>query len=51
MNYNKFIDHTALKADTQKAVITKLCQEAKDYDFASVCVNPTWVMILLKMSS
>ena len=43
MNYNKFIDHTALKADTQKAVITKLCQEAKDYDFASVCVNPTWV--------
>ena len=43
MDYNKFIDHTALKADTQKAVITKLCQEAKDYDFASVCVNPTWV--------
>ncbi len=24
-------------------MITKLCQEAKDYDFASVCVNPTWV--------
>lgn len=43
MNYNKFIDHTALKADTKKDVITKLCQEAKEYDFASVCVNPTWV--------
>lgn len=43
MNYNKFIDHTALKADTQKATITKLCDEAKQYDFASVCVNPTWV--------
>lgn len=43
MNYNKFIDHTALKADTKKATITKLCEEAKQYDFASVCVNPTWV--------
>lgn len=43
MNYNKFIDHTALKADTAKAVIIKLCDEAKEYHFASVCVNPTWV--------
>lgn len=43
MNYNKFIDHTALKADTKKDAIEKLCQEAKEYDFASVCVNPTWV--------
>ena len=43
MNYNKFIDHTALKADTTQATITKLCEEAKQYDFASVCVNPTWV--------
>ena len=43
MKYNKFIDHTALKADTTKATIDKLCQEAKQYDFASVCVNPTWV--------
>lgn len=43
MNYNKFIDHTALKPDTQKKAITKLCEEAKQYNFASVCVNPTWV--------
>lgn len=43
MNYNKFIDHTALKADTTKAVITKLLEEAKEYNFASVCVNPTWI--------
>ncbi|MEG0591966.1 MAG: deoxyribose-phosphate aldolase [Coprobacillus sp.] len=43
MNYNKFIDHTALKPDTTKETITKLCEEAKEYDFASVCVNPTWV--------
>lgn len=43
MKYNKFIDHTALKPDTTKDTITKLCEEAKQYDFASVCVNPTWV--------
>lgn len=43
MKYNTMIDHTALKADTRKDAITKLCQEAKEYQFASVCVNPTWV--------
>ena len=43
MNLNKLIDHTALKADTNKAQIEQLCQEAKQYDFMSVCVNPTWV--------
>ncbi|WP_226526397.1 deoxyribose-phosphate aldolase [Metabacillus niabensis] len=37
------IDHTALKADTTRDVIEKLCQEAAEYQFASVCVNPTWV--------
>ncbi|PMC39678.1 deoxyribose-phosphate aldolase [Bacillus sp. UMB0899] len=37
------IDHTALKADTTKEVVEKLCQEAIEYQFASVCVNPTWV--------
>jgi deoxyribose-phosphate aldolase len=40
---NKFIDHTVLKADTTKNTIEKICQEAKESDFASVCVNPTWV--------
>lgn len=43
MNYNKFIDHTVLKADTKKEAVTKICEEAKQYHFASVCVNPTWV--------
>lgn len=43
MSYNTMIDHTALKADTKKEAITTLCQEAKEYEFASVCVNPTWV--------
>lgn len=43
MKYNKYIDHTALKADTTKETIKKLCQEALEYEFASVCVNPYWV--------
>jgi deoxyribose-phosphate aldolase len=37
------IDHTALKPDTSKEQIVTLCTEAKEYMFASVCVNPTWV--------
>ncbi len=43
MNINKYIDHTALKADTKVEAINTLIAEAKEYDFASVCVNPTWV--------
>lgn len=37
------IDHTLLKQDATKQQIEKLCAEAKEYVFASVCVNPTWV--------
>lgn len=37
------IDHTLLKQDATKQQIEKLCAEAKEYLFASVCVNPTWV--------
>lgn len=36
---NKFIDHTLLKADASDEQIKKLCEEAKTYDFMSVCVN------------
>jgi deoxyribose-phosphate aldolase len=43
MKYNKFIDHTLLKSDAALASIKKICDEAKEYDFASVCVNPTHV--------
>lgn len=39
----RMIDHTLLKADATKAEIQKLVEEAKEYSFASVCVNPTWV--------
>jgi deoxyribose-phosphate aldolase len=37
------IDHTLLKPNATKAEIVKLIEEAKEYSFASVCVNPTWV--------
>ncbi|MEW4370815.1 deoxyribose-phosphate aldolase [Paenibacillus kandeliae] len=43
MNVAKLIDHTLLKADATQAEVAKLVEEAKKYEFASVCVNPTWV--------
>lgn len=43
MNIASLIDHTLLKADATKSQIEKLCAEAKEHHFASVCVNPTWV--------
>lgn len=43
MNYNSLIDHTLLASDATKDKIEKLCLEAKEYKFASVCVNPSWV--------
>ena len=43
MERNKYIDHTLLKADATRKDIEKLCAEAKQYDFASVCVNTYWV--------
>lgn len=43
MNLAKMIDHTLLRADATRAEITQLIEEAKKYNFASVCVNPTWV--------
>jgi len=43
MKMNKLIDHTLLKADASPAQIEKLCQEALEYDFMSVCVNPGYV--------
>ena len=37
------IDHTLLKADATRAEIEKLCREAAEFKFATVCVNPVWV--------
>lgn len=43
MNLNKYIDHTNLKPDAKQAAIDKLCFEAMEYHFKTVCVNPYWV--------
>ena len=43
MNYNKMIDHTVLKADTPLETIKRICDEAMEYGFASVCINPCHV--------
>ena len=43
MKLNKYIDHTLLKQDASQEQIDRLLSEAREYDFASVCVNPTWV--------
>jgi deoxyribose-phosphate aldolase len=49
MEYNKFIDHTLLKPDATIEGITQLCQEARQYDFMSVCVNPFFVPVAKKL--
>ncbi|MBQ0045837.1 MAG: deoxyribose-phosphate aldolase [Mycoplasma sp.] len=49
MELNKLIDHTLLRADASKAEIEKLCEEAKQYHFASVCVNPHYVSMCAKL--
>ncbi len=40
-----YIDHTMLKPEATPDEIKKLCEEAKDYKFASVCVNPSYVAL------
>jgi len=39
----KMVDYTILKPDATKRGVSKLCEEAKNYGFASVCVSPTYV--------
>lgn len=43
MKINHYIDHTALKADTTTQQIEKLCAEAREHEFFSVCVNSYYV--------
>ncbi len=43
------IDHTLLKPDATTSMIEKLCEEAREYDFASVCVNPCFVSLAAKL--
>jgi len=45
---NKYIDHTLLKPEATEEQIIKLCNEAKEYDFFSVCVNSSYVSLAAK---
>lgn len=47
-NIASYIDHTLLKPEATKEQIVKLCKEAAEYKFASVCVNPSWVAVSAK---
>ena len=49
MEMNRLIDHTLLKADASISSIEKLCNEALNYHFASVCVNPGFVPLASKL--
>ncbi len=48
-NIGKFIDHTQLKADTTEEDVKKLCYEADENGFASVCINPCWVPLCAEL--
>ena len=39
----EYIDHTLLKPDAPPEDIDRLCDEAAEYGFAAVCINPAWV--------
>ena len=43
MNVAKYIDHTLLKPEVTDKEIAVLCEEAHEYGFFSVCIQPAWV--------
>ena len=45
----RYIDHTLLKANATEDQIRKLCAEALEFNFRSVCVNPTWVSLAAEL--
>ena len=49
MNYAKYIDHTLLKPDCKDENIKKLCCEARNYGFKSVCINPSYIPLCKKL--
>lgn len=50
-NPEKFIDHTILKADADDQKVMQICDEAKEYNFASVCVNSCHVSVCKQLLS
>ena len=51
MKFNQYIDHTLLKADASAAQIEKLCAEAREHEFFSVCVNSYYVKKAISLLS
>jgi len=49
LNIPQLIDHTILRPDATRADIEKLCREACQHKFYSVCVNPTWVALTRRL--
>ena len=49
MKYNKLIDHTVLKQNATLADIEKICKEAIEFDFMSVCINPAYVSMCAEL--
>ncbi len=47
-NIAKMIDHTVLKAFSTREDVIKVCKEAKEYGFFSVCINPTHIELAKK---
>ena len=45
----RYIDHTLLKANSTEEQIRNLCAEAREYNFRSVCINPTWVKLAAEL--
>lgn len=46
MEINKYFDHTLLKADARKEDVIKICKEAREYKFKSVCVNSSFAKLV-----
>jgi deoxyribose-phosphate aldolase len=46
---SKYIDHTVLHADTTRETIKRFCSEAMEYDFVSVCINPTHIRYAVEL--
>lgn len=49
INLSGMIDHTLLKPDATENDIKRLCEEARKYNFASVCVNPSYVPLAAEL--
>lgn len=45
----RYIDHTLLKPNATRDEIVKLCEEAREHSFASVCINPSYVSLSAKL--